>query len=350
MKYAVLLSLTLVLSSCSLFTPQHFETRDLTFQNQGYTFTGTLYTPETSPPYPLIVLAHGAGDSKRSFSVYTFYAKYFSERGIAVFVFDKRGVGDSEGTYTEGEIHFDSLADDLAAAFKFASHLPVVSKKRSGILGISQAGWVIPLAMQKIDTLAFVVNISGPSVPPYYSDEFYDGNELRDDGFTEEEIRDIAEYKRTIARYVGTFDNRGAALAAKERYKERPWFNKLGFTPTLAPEETLRLPRYNHYRREAFDPAPYWNKPSVPVLCLFGDKDSHIPVDTIARRFEALFREKKFTDYTVQRYPDAGHIIQLVEGEREPNGHNLLMLIKGFPEPTEESMEFLERWVKVRVR
>lgn len=351
MKFIVAVLFVLLFSGCSFFSSSQYDTEDHTFKSNGLTFTGTLYTPKSAPPYPLIVIAHGSGDSKRSFSAYTHYGEYFSTNGVAVFIFDKRGVGDSEGIYTEGEIYFDSLADDLSAAFRFASHLPMIKQRSSGILGISQAGWVIPLALQRIDSIDFVVNVSGPSVPPYYSDNFYKETELRNDGFSEDDIRDIVEYNRTISRYVGTFIDRESALAAKARFKDKPWFKKLEYKETLSPEDTLRLPTYDHYRRSAFDPEPYWNKPSIPILCLFGDKDAHIPVDTIAKRFETIFSSKHFTDYTIKRYPNGGHIIQQVDEPRESIKHDpISMIFRGFPKPTDESMKFLEKWIKERVK
>lgn len=351
MKLIVTIFLAILSGGCVLFTPAQYDTKDLQFKSQGLTFTGTLYTPKSAPPYPLAVIAHGSGDSKRSFSVYTHFGESLSRSGIAVFIFDKRGVGDSEGIYTDGEIHFDSLADDLSAAFRFASHLPVTSPDKAGILGISQAGWVMPLALRSIDTIAFIVNVSGPSVPPYYSDMYYRGNEWKDDGYSDEEVREIVAYNRAVARYVGTFDDRQSVLNMKLKFKDRSWFKELGFNPDLSPEDTLRLPQYDHYRRSNFDPEPYWNRPSLPVLCLFGDKDAHIPVDTIARRFEQIFSTKQFSDYTIKRYPNGGHILQQVDGPLEKTGHDpIAMIFKGFPLPTEEAMQFTMQWIKARAK
>jgi len=351
MKFILSFVVALLFSGCSLFKSTQYDTEDFQFKNQGLTFTGTLYTPKSSPPYPLIVIAHGSGNSKRSFPAYTHYGKYFSANGIAVFIFDKRGVGDSEGIYTDGAIHFDSLADDLSSAFTFASQLPAIDTDRSGILGISQAGWVIPLALQKIGTIAFVVNVSGPSVPPYYSDMYHRGNELRNDGYSESDIKEIVEYNRTISRYVGTLKDRESALSIKRMYKDKLWFKELGYNPNLSPEDTLRLAQYDHYRRSAFDPEPYWNRPSLPILCLFGDKDAHIPADTIAQRFEQIFSTKQFTDYTIKRYPNGGHILQQIDGPLENPGHDIIsMIFKGFPEPTDEAMKFTEQWIKTRIQ
>ncbi len=345
MKYTFLL--LLLITGCSLFTPALHETQDLTFKNKdGLNFTGTLYTPKTAPPYPLLVLAHGSGNFKRNSKPYAVYGKYFSDHGFAVFLFDKRGIGDSEGNYSDETYYLDSLASDLTSAYEFIQSSPLIDSKRAGILGVSQGGWVIPLALQNIKSISYVVSVSGPSIPPYLSDLTYDADQYRKDGFTDSEVTEIIDYNRIISEYVGNFKDREKAIAAKKKYSERPWFKKLGFRSTLSPEDTLRLSKYNHYRREMFDPAPYWNKPEIPTLTIFGAKDAHIPVDTCMKRFDSIFQENKYSDYTIKEFKNLGHIMQRVEGEKEVMNHNLMMLINGFPEPDEEYLQYVEKWIK----
>jgi hypothetical protein len=348
---SIVLLLSAFLSGCSLFKPAVFDTVDLTFNNRtGLRFTGTLYTPKASPPYPLIVIAHGSGDFKRGFTFYAVYGEYFAAHGIATFVFDKRGVGDSEGTYSTEAVYFDSLADDLASAYRFISTHPSVIKSQSGILGISQAAWVIPQAMRQIDTIAFVVAVSAPPVSPNYSDSYQLGNRLREEGYAESDIENIVEYNRTISRYVGTFQGRDRALELKRRFKDETWFKKLGYNPELSPEDTLRQPQFDHYRRAQFDPEPFWNKPSVSTLVVFGANDAHIPVDTSAKRYDQIFRRKKFTDFEIKTFANAGHLIQQVDERLEPVEPSILtMVLKGVPSPKEEYLQFVEEWIKGRI-
>ncbi len=75
------------------------EREDSDFTSNGTRCAGWLYRPENVDEeladVPVVVMAHGFG-GERSFRLPA-YAERFAERGIAVFVFDYRGFGDSEG-------------------------------------------------------------------------------------------------------------------------------------------------------------------------------------------------------------------------------------------------------------
>ncbi|RYG08769.1 MAG: alpha/beta hydrolase, partial [Chitinophagaceae bacterium] len=89
-----------------------------------------------------------------------------------VLTYDKRGVGESGGIYAGPEVgtnNIDSanlnlLALDASAATNFllrhlpAKHYPV------GLIGYSQAGWIIPMAAEKNHEVDFMVLFSGPVV------------------------------------------------------------------------------------------------------------------------------------------------------------------------------------------
>ena len=73
----------------------------------------------------------------------------FVSRGIAVLSYDKRGIGQSSGHYPgdfASVTTIDQLAGDAAAAARFLVAQPGIDPKRVGLVGISQAGWIIPQA------------------------------------------------------------------------------------------------------------------------------------------------------------------------------------------------------------
>ena len=92
------------------------------------------------------------------------------ERGFAVFRYDKRGVGESGGTFrgvnaaTSVSV-IPELARDAAAAFTTACSARAIDPKRCGFFGASQAGWIIPEAMQLTTHAAFAILFSGVAVP-----------------------------------------------------------------------------------------------------------------------------------------------------------------------------------------
>src|SRR5258708_30407592 len=72
------------------------------------------------------------------------------------------GVGGSTGDWNKAS--FEDLAGDAASAFRYLKTRADIDPKRIGLLGISQAGWVMPLAALREKDIAFLISISGPGV------------------------------------------------------------------------------------------------------------------------------------------------------------------------------------------
>lgn len=146
------------------FPPE--RTEDLVFQSRGAKLVGTLHLPPGKGPHPLIVGAHGSGHVDRSDLYQNEVAHYFAPRGVAFFIFDKRGVGESEGEYlgNYGSSMVTYAFDVLAAVDALKTRADIRSDQ-VGLFGVSQAGWVIPVAasMDK-KGIAFTIIVSGPTV------------------------------------------------------------------------------------------------------------------------------------------------------------------------------------------
>jgi alpha-beta hydrolase superfamily lysophospholipase len=94
------------------------------------------------------------------------------EYAVATLTYDKRGVGKSGGVYAGPEVGTNNvdpqnlalLAGDASAAVKelvsriFSPRTPV------GLIGVSQAGWIIPLAAVRTPEVKFMILWSGPLV------------------------------------------------------------------------------------------------------------------------------------------------------------------------------------------
>jgi hypothetical protein len=127
----------------------------------------TLDVPEGAGPFPAVVIGHGSGRTTRNEA--TALATRLVAAGFAVLRYDKRGVGESGGTY-EGVSVANSdrvlglLGGDMAAGVALLRSCPEVDRNRIGLLGVSQAGWVMPIAARRAPDAAFMVLIVGPTV------------------------------------------------------------------------------------------------------------------------------------------------------------------------------------------
>jgi pimeloyl-ACP methyl ester carboxylesterase len=139
-----------------------YEQEQVTFANGEVRLAGVLLLPPGPGPHPALVFVHGSGPGTRG--QYPFEADRFARQGIAVLAFDKRGAGESTGNWRLAD--FDVLAEDVLAGVHYLRQDRRIRADKIGLWGISQAGWIIPLAAAGSEEVAFIVPVSGGAVTP----------------------------------------------------------------------------------------------------------------------------------------------------------------------------------------
>ncbi|MEP6832010.1 MAG: prolyl oligopeptidase family serine peptidase [Gemmatimonas sp.] len=132
----------------------------------------TLYRPRGHGPFPTIVFVHGSEATLRS--RYHGFAERFVKQGYVVLLPDRRGLGESGGVFVKevSASMLATLAGDIAAGAQFLKSRTDVDATRTGLFGVSQAGWVIPLVLPQAPTVSFAVIMSGPAVSTGEEDRF----------------------------------------------------------------------------------------------------------------------------------------------------------------------------------
>src|SRR3546814_7736405 len=97
----------------------------------------------------------------RSASLYDHLKTILPALGIAVFTYDRRGSGASGSKDAGGA--FTVLADDAIAAARSLKSDPRIDPRRIGTWGMSQGGWISPLAASRSPDIAFVGVGAGPA-------------------------------------------------------------------------------------------------------------------------------------------------------------------------------------------
>jgi dipeptidyl aminopeptidase/acylaminoacyl peptidase len=152
------------------------------FESDGVFLEGALDLPGGSGKHPLVVFVHGSGSATRN--DYEEFVVPLLKEGIAVFRYDKRGIGASGGKYSDvgpenSERVFTLLASDAAAAIRYLKNHQRIAGNKIILIGGSQAGWIIPEINTPTDVWLSVC-ISGPSVTVgeeiYYSDRAENGS------------------------------------------------------------------------------------------------------------------------------------------------------------------------------
>lgn len=242
-----------------------YEQAEVRFHNGPVELVGLLLTPMSPGPHPALVFAHGSGRSVRNFW-YLYLADYLARKGVVVLLPDKRGCGASGGDWISSS--FEDYADDVLAGVSFLGNVPTVDPERIGLLGVSQGGFVLPLAANKAREVRFLVSVSGSA----------------------------ATLESTL-RHEITEDIVGSGGPR--------WL-----VPLIEPVASRRARlRHGEFWRinGSFDPLPHWRGVTIPVLFLNGEKDRNLPVHESVARLETLRKENPSARITIRLYGESGH-------------------------------------------
>lgn len=221
-----------------------FVREAVSFPSHGVTLAGTLVLPKQGPIHAAVVFVHGSGKQSRNLD----WAERFAADGIAALVYDKRGAGASGGSYegnqSVSEKNITLLADDAAAALTVLRQHGKTKDVPLGLTGISQAGWIVPLAAEQAPDLAFLVLWSAP-VCKVSEEDIFSKYTADQDG------KQIPTYQQALA-------------ARKQAYV---WPDFLG---------------------KDSNPSDNLINLKAPGLWLFGGRDGSIPVDLSITRLNQL--------------------------------------------------------------
>ncbi|MDT0595575.1 alpha/beta hydrolase family protein [Glaciecola petra] len=230
------------------------------FESQSANLAGTIVMPVNQNIHAAVVFVHGSGKQTRNL----YWAEQFANNGIAALVYDKRGVGKSGGEYESKQsvsgMNISLLADDAVAALN-ALAMNVTNDVPLGLTGISQAGWIVPMAVEKTDKADFMLLWSGPVCR-----------------VSEEDI--FSKYTRD----KDSEKNPSYATALAARKAPYVWPDFLGTDS---------------------DPSTSLANIDIPGLWIFGEKDGSIPVDLSIERLQLLNNNGKKFEYVL--FSHQGH-------------------------------------------
>jgi uncharacterized protein len=274
---------------------------DVHFQNGDVRLSGTLFsTTATRDRHPAIVLVHGSGPATRE-QILPF-ARPLIRHGMAVLTYDKRGVGGSTGDWKAAS--FGDLASDAAAAFEYLKTRDDIDGRQIGLLGVSQAGWVMPLAAVRARDMAFLISVSGAGVPVAETTIDQAQNEMTARGMKPETVAAIIEIMKLQYHYARTGDGWDDYAGARARLAAR-----LGRPPDTfpgAPDD----PAWRSIRLVYFyDPAPTLRQLRTPTLAFFGELDNNIVASKNEAAWRAALDAAGHPDYTLRILPKANHMV-----------------------------------------
>jgi pimeloyl-ACP methyl ester carboxylesterase len=273
---------------------------EIRVEREGFALAGS-YSPagETT-----LVALHGAGEGTKDAPLYAHLHELLPPAGIGVVTFDRRGEGESTGDSSRGR--FELQVEDALAV------IDAIDAKRVGLWGISQGGWIGPLAAGASDEVAFLVLIASTGVTPSEQMMYAVEKQLRLAGYGDEAVARALELRRRFEEWVHTRAPEPDEALAADLWAalDEPWVGQLWLPPTLLDEEAVHL----WIEEMDYDPRPSFARVRVPTLLFYGEADSWTPVEPSVE----AWREARGDEVEIVVIPEAEHDLTLPDGSLSP--------------------------------
>lgn len=304
--------------------PFPYISEEITFTNDKFNIklAGTLTVPEGDGPFPAVVLITGSGSQNRNEELlghkpFLVLSDYLTRNGIAVFRYDDRGVGLSQGNAVTATTA--DLATDAEAAFIYLKSRPEIDHETIGLIGHSEGGIIAPIVASSNYEIAFIVSLAGTGVKGEEIIHRQNSDISKAMGMGEKEIKEaIATNKKLFAVLKKEPDNDKAEEKINAVYK------KILMKKKTSPEDIEKSIKqlatifnkmsYTWFRYFIItDPATYWKKVKCPVLALNGEKDLQVVADVNLPAIEKSLRKGGNKSVETISLPGLNHLFQHCE-------------------------------------
>lgn len=256
----------LFISACSDDSPEIVTGEGIFKTTSGSAnIEGELFLPEGEGPFPAMIIIPGSGNENRS--ELEPFATILNANGYGLYIYDKRGVGGSTGSYppesSDPTTFLSARADDIIGIFELLKSHEQISDSRIGLYGSSQGAWVNSLVYNTTPDLAFIIMVSG--------------------GIASTGLENL---------YCGLTDD-----------------------PTITIEEAVSQ-LLDFAGPVGFDPLPTVESMTLPVLWIYGAEDRSHPARYDIAKLEDLNKD----NFTLKVYENVDHeIVDLNTGQPPPD-------------------------------
>jgi len=304
--------------------PFPYISEEITFTNDKFNIklAGTLTVPEGDGPFPAVVLITGSGSQNRNEELlghkpFLVLSDYLTRNGIAVFRYDDRGVGLSQGNAVTATTA--DLATDAEAAFIYLKSRPEIDHETIGLIGHSEGGLIAPIVASSNYEIAFIVSLAGTGVK---GEEIIHRQNSDISSAMEAEEKDIKEAIATNKKLFAVLKKEPDNDKAEE--KINAVYKKILMKKKTSPEDIEKSIKqlatifnkmsYTWFRYFIItDPATYWKKVKCPVLALNGEKDLQVVADVNLPAIEKSLRKGGNKSVETISLPGLNHLFQHCE-------------------------------------
>lgn len=285
-----------------------YTVKTLTFHHNGYSLVGNLIVPKTRQPnYPCIIFVHGAQDITRdAYGYYKPYWQAFSQQGYCSFSWDKPGVGESGGDWHNQSM--EGRAREVLAAINFLKQQPEIDSSNLGLIGISQAGWVLPLVTQLTDEVKYIVSISGAINWLDQGNFFVKRKLLSEQELPNNEVEAVLRYRARIDKLL------------KDQASFADYQSFLRHNPPDFDYSPISPENWTFYKKNIFqDATESIRQINRPVLAIFGENDNYVDIHNSMAVYQAQLSQNKNRPFKIILYNNASH--SLINTQKKAFAH-----------------------------
>nr|NQU91729.1 alpha/beta hydrolase [Bacteroidota bacterium] len=335
--FFIILILLASMVSCSWFGDINdgYPSEQVQFSSGDFEVHGELLLPDEDGKFPLVIMVHGSGPA-----YHTYFHKIkesFMKAGYATLMWDKPGFGKSTGKFTEEHLRAERAEILIDAIDKMKQH-PKIQGNKIGVWGISQAGYVIPMALEKTNDISFMILVGVGGENGIRQTAFLIQEQLKCDGVSEKDAMQAAQ-NFTGLFYATTYNE---YLKCAQPLVDDQRIRKLNFVSAIWPEDQWKP--YQGTEEGFYDPIPVIEKTSIPTLVFFGDLDKNVNPVQGMEAYNAALKKAGNTDFKVELIEDTDHNIIISEtgctSERRARSG------KGWSNYDPRYLRMMEEWLK----
>jgi dienelactone hydrolase len=261
-----------------------------------------------------------------------------------VLSYDRRGGGASTG---DPNSVYTDIADDVIAGVHALERRPDVDVKRIGVFGMSNGGYIAPLAVTRANGhIAFVAVRAGSARRIGNNIDYEVEGDLRSAGFSERDVARGVALRARVTNFIldhptlteVAWDSLQTEVNAA---RQEPWFGlaRVQWVPRVAVSDSGGLAYVNGLRSTwRYDPLPYWSQVRVPVYIMLGGLDRSVPTAESAPMLRAALGRAGNTHATVRVFATGNHGLLEARTGFDAESRLLNRYVRGF-------QEGLVRWI-----
>lgn len=273
----------------------NYTKKEITFTDKGNLLKGTLNIPKKKKENstPLVIFVHGDGETPAdNFGYYQYIWDVLAENGIASMSWSKKGVGRSEGNWLQQSM--DDRAEEVVSAINTIKNNKEHKFSTIGIIGFSQAGWVLPKITSICNDIDFIISVSGAI------------NWKRQSNYlVKKKLEIIGKNTNEITKSVQENRREFEVFNTNKNYND---FIKYQNNRKTNVEEIISSDRFYFIQKNInSDATEDLKKVKCPIFGIFGNADLNVDFQESYDTYKAIFSKTIPTKYKLKIYSNATH-------------------------------------------